>query len=92
VIEIPNVRVNPPPCPCTVIETVPVGVALLVTMVSVDPAVPFEGGVTLAGLKPVPASTWLPGRFNTVRLTALLKPPMLWTVTEYVVLCPCVTV
>jgi hypothetical protein len=67
---------------CTVIENVPVGVALLVTMVSVDCADAFPEGMTVDGLNPVPASTWLPGRFTTERLTAALKLLELLTITE----------
>ena len=67
--------------PCTVIEKVPVGVELLVTMDRVDCADPLLERVTVGGLNPVPGNTWLPGRFNTERLTGPLKPPELCTVT-----------
>jgi hypothetical protein len=55
------------------VENVPVGVELLVMIVSVDCTDPFAGGVTVCGLNCVPGSTRLPGRFSTERLTALLK-------------------
>ena len=70
-----------PLTPCTVIENVPVGVELFVTMVSVDCADPLADGVTVCGLNPVPESTWLPGRLSTVSATPLLNPFWLCTVT-----------
>jgi hypothetical protein len=89
VMDTPNVRVRPPPTPWTVMLNVPVGVVLLVTIVSVEVTEPLAGGVTVwLGLNPVPANTWLPGRFSTAKLTALLNPLILWTVIEYVVVCP----
>ena len=70
-----------PLTPCTVIENVPVGVAVLVAIVSVDCTDPFAEGVTVCGLNPVPESTWLPGKLNIVRATPLLNPFWLCTVT-----------
>jgi hypothetical protein len=50
--------------------------------VKVEVADPPEGTLTVCGLKPVPASTMLPGRFNAVRVTDPLKPFTLVTVIE----------
>jgi hypothetical protein len=50
-------RVSPPPWPWTVIVNVPVGVAELVTILSVEVVDPFAGGVTVCGLNPVPGNT-----------------------------------
>ena len=66
---------------------VPVGVEELLTNVNVDEVELFAGGVTVDGLKPVPART-VPGRLRAVKLTGLLNPLLLPIVIEYVVCCP----
>jgi hypothetical protein len=48
--------------------------------VKVELADPPDGTLTLDGVKPVPASTTFPGRFNAARLTDPLKPFTLVTV------------
>ena len=50
-------RVRPPPCPCTVIVNVPVGVEVLLTKLKVALVEPLAGGVNVWGLKPVPGNT-----------------------------------
>lgn len=63
---------------------VPVGVDALLTKVKVEDVELFAGGVTVAGLNPVPERT-VPGRLSAVKLTGPLNPPVLPMVIEYVV-------
>ena len=63
----------------------------MLTNVNVDVVEPFAGGVTVPGLKPVPAST-VPGKLRAVKLTPLLNPLILLMVIVYVVCCPCAIV
>ena len=71
----------------TVTMNVPVCVDPLVAMVNVELVELFAGGVTVVGLKPVPAAKPA-GRFNASSNTPWLKPPVLFTVTAYVALWP----
>src|SRR5438477_474801 len=55
-------------------DSVPVAVDPLVTIVSVEVVDPFAAGVTVGpGLKPVPLATYPEGRFSTSSNTPLLR-------------------
>ena len=68
--------ITDPLVPRIVTVNVPAGVDALLTNVNVEEAEPFAVGVTVDGLKAVPART-VPGKLSAVRFTGLLKPPVL---------------
>jgi len=71
---------------------VPVCVELLVAKVNVELVEPFAGGVANDGFQEVPCATNPGGRFNAKKLTELLNPFRLCTVSVKVVVAPCAIV